>query len=120
MTSTLTTAQFARFRRTIGDHDPDSSEGYDLTNPEIQDAWDEAGGVEALTFILCLRQRLGMTINITDTASEIGANARTQKVVQIERLLTYWQGQRDQASLVTGFVTRVDGYSQDVDSGEVT
>ena len=116
----LTAAQFARFRRTIGDHDPDSAEGYDLTDPEIQAAWDEAGGVEALTFVLCLRQRLGMAINITDTASEIGANTRTQKVVQIERLLTYWQRQIDQASFVTGFVTRVDGYSDDVDRGEVT
>ena len=90
MASTLTPTQILRFRRTIGDHDPDDAGDYDLTDTEIQDAWNEAGGVEPLTFVLLLRQRYGISINLVDATTELAATARTQKTTQIKTLLDFW------------------------------
>lgn len=87
----LTATELAKTRRVIGDNDPDNSNTYDLTDAQIQAAFDAAASNFLLTYVDCLEQRLGLAINMVDSATEIGGTSRSQKVRQIRELLDYWR-----------------------------
>ena len=88
--ATLTIEQIKKMRRTIGDSKPDDAGAYDLKDGDIQAAWDDAGSDWWMTAVDLLEQRRGIWVNEIDTITLDGAGqTRSQKVANIERLLSY-------------------------------
>jgi len=112
--ATLTAGLISKIRRLIGDSNPDNKGSYDLTDNDIQIAYDEANSDLWLAAVDLLEQRLGLWSNEIDTMTLDGAGQkRQQKYNNIKHLLEY---ARKQAGL-TQYVLRIgsldEGLTQD-------
>jgi hypothetical protein len=97
--ATLTATEIEDIRLNIGDSVPTtlpkSSDGYDLSDTQIQAIWDEHNGhaseinsYKALYHMV--RRRWGRWINQVDTQTEQGASSMRQKREGIKDLLDYY------------------------------
>lgn len=90
--ATLSAAAIVKIRQIIGDSNPDTATGFDLTDTEIQEEWDNADGDSAdearyLAYYYLLERRYGIWMNSVDTETQEGSRLQSQKLKQIERAM---------------------------------
>lgn len=90
--ATLTETEITAIRQRIGDSQPDTANGFDLTSDEIQAEWDRANGHDSdenayLAYYYMLERRYGIWLNSVDTETQEGNRLQNQKLRNIERAI---------------------------------